>query len=94
MKKSHLPRFAGAWNTWIEVTSPGPFYNGYQIHYVNKKGQHVFARVKDEVKDIKHLVMTKTEFKKMFGHILNNKEHMSFVNNFNKNMKHKLKEIS
>lgn len=72
-KKSHLPKYKSSWNIWKEVDNPGPFYFKGSLHYVNKEGNFVHAGGKEKLKDIKPKLMNKTEFKKMFGHLLKRK---------------------
>jgi hypothetical protein len=79
-KKSHLPRYKTYWNTWKEVTTPGPFYYGGGLHYVDKNGNFKHASMKEKLEDVKPKMMTKTEFKKIFGHLLSDKEYIKFAN--------------
>jgi hypothetical protein len=81
MKKSNLPRYKSGWGTWKYLTSPGPYYFGGGLHYVNKQGKFIHAKAKEKFEDIKLKVMTKTQFQKMFGHLLKDKDYMFAIKN-------------
>lgn len=76
-KATNLPRYkSGLGNQWRYVTSPGVWYFGGSLHYVNKQGRFVHAKP-SEMKIDKSKIMTKSDFNKKFGHLLKNVEYMS-----------------
>ena len=49
------------------LTSPGPFYTGGALHYVNKKGKVIHDKQIRTKTELKKLVMTQHEFDKRYN---------------------------
>lgn len=82
-KPSNLPRYKSGWGEWKYFAEPSVIYYGGGLHYIDKNGKFVHAKMSETYKDIKPKIMTKTEFNKKFGHLLKDKEYMKFLKGTN-----------
>ena len=60
MKKKKPPKLFGEY-----MKSPGPYYAGGALHYIDKNGKVKHDR-KRTITQVKKLIMTKTEFNKRY----------------------------